>query len=157
MLFPGMPGVITGAAIMLALWLLIHFKTKKVPKGIGFDFDARNESGAFEKLLPLYVDFAKFVLGLATGSIVLLVGSSALHTAGHLPKPYASPLFLLVISIGCGILCMMWLVTDYEAYRHDPTGNAYTRLKYMRNQLLGYSSVFCFLTGYVWLIVNVTA
>jgi hypothetical protein len=153
MLFPGFYGAATGLAVFLILWLVVHLKTKKLSS---FDFDAKGEKGAFEKLLPIYLDFAKFVLGLATGSIVLLVGSSAFHIAGHLPKSYASPLFLLFISVLCGILCMMLLVTDYEAYRHDPASGSYTRPKYVRNQVLGYSSVFCFFVGYVWLIVSVT-
>ena len=138
---------------MLLLWWAVHVRTPKVKS---FHFDAKGEKGAFEKLLPVYLDFAKFVLGLATGSIVLLVGSSALHNTGQLPRSYAAPLFLLCISVLCGILCMLLLVSDYEAYRHSPDSASYTRPQYVRNQVLGYSSIFCFFVGYGWLIAAAT-
>ena len=115
-----------------------------------FDFDAQGEKGAFEKFLAVYLDLSKFLLGLASGSIVLLVGSSALRKSEHLPVSFASPLFLLTWSIFYGILFMIFLTTNYEAYRHKTS--PYTRFKYTRNVAFGYSSLLCFCIGYIWLI-----
>lgn len=123
-------------------------------RGNSFDFDAEGESGEFEKRLTSYIDISKFILGLASGSIVLLVGSSALRKAESLPTYFASPLFLLALSILYGILFMAFLTTNYEAYRHKTYD--YTKFKYTRNAALGYSSLFCFCIGYAWLIFIVT-
>jgi hypothetical protein len=150
MLFIGFPGIATGLGLFLGTWLIVFSKTK----GSSFDFDAQQEKGAFEKLLPIYVDLTKFVLGLGTGSIVLLVGSSALHSSGRLPDSFASPLFVLAASVSYGIFFMMLLTLHYEAYRHRT--KAYTRPKYVLNQALGFSALFCFVVGYSWLIIAVT-
>lgn len=151
-LFTGFCGIVVGAAVLLIMWLLAYLGTKG--KGSLFEFDARGEPGAFEKLLAPYLDILKFVLGLASGSIVLLVGSSALRKSGHLPSSFASPLFLLTVSILYGILFMVFLTTNYESYRHKTS--PYTRFMYTRNLALGYGSLFCFCIGYAWLIFIVT-
>jgi len=73
-----------------------------------------------------------------------------------LPWFFASPLFLLAFSIIYGILFMVFVIFDYEAYRHHPDSQSYTRLKYTKNQALGFSGLFCFCVGYAWLIITVT-
>jgi hypothetical protein len=153
-LFTGFYGIAVGVVVLAIVWLLAWWRLKS--KGSSFDFDSLGEKGAFEKLHTIYLDIAKFVLGLAAGSIVLLVGSSALHAAKHLPSSFASPLFLLALSILYGILFMVFLTIDYEGYRHHPNSSSYPPFKYARNQALGFGSVFCFCVGYVWLIVIVT-
>jgi len=50
---------------------------------------------SFEKILLVYLDIAKFILGLAAGGIVLVIGSSTFGQSKALPSGYASPLFLL--------------------------------------------------------------
>lgn len=150
MLFPGFFGIAVGVVLLLAMWLIASLNTK----GSVFDFDPMGEKGAFEKLLTIYLDVAKLMIGLASGSIVLLVGSSALHSAQHSPDSFASPLFLLALSIVYGILFMVFLILNYEQYRHRH--NSYTRFKYTRNQAFGFAGLSCFCVGYGWLIVNVT-
>jgi hypothetical protein len=60
-----------------------------------FYLDPASKPGAFESFLAKYIRATEFVIGLATGSIVLLVGSSALHgQSGRLPWFYAPPLLL---------------------------------------------------------------
>jgi len=49
------------------MWLLAWLALKATE----FVFDAQDEKGSFEPLLSNYLDIAKFVLGLASGSIVL--------------------------------------------------------------------------------------
>ena len=149
-MFPGSTGSLVGLIILIVTWLWCLLATKGF---ISFDFDAKGETGAFEKQLSTYLDIAKLILSLASGSVVLLVGSSALRDKGNLPRSFASPLFLLAESILYGILFMVFLTSDYEGYRHSQDGSYYTRFKYSRNQAFGYAGLFCFLTGYFWLIV----
>jgi len=53
------------------------------------------------------IRLSEFMIGLTTGSIVLLVGSAALHgQGGHLPWFSASPLLLLGGSVLYGLLLM---------------------------------------------------
>ena len=152
MLFNGFPGIIIGVLIFLGCLIVV---SRRSP-GSSFKFDADNP-GDFEKLLAMYIDLGKFLLGLASGSIVLLVGSSALHSTARLPASYASPLFLLTISIFYGILFMAFLLVNYEDHRHHPHADTYKRRRYTRNTALGWSMLGCFVVGYFWLVVIVTA
>jgi hypothetical protein len=124
-------------------------------KGGSFHHDPKGEPGAFEPFLAKYLRVAEFVITLATGSIVLLVGSSSLHgQTGKLPWIYASPLLLLAWCVVYGIVFMVWLIFNYEGYQH---GEPHTRLRYALNLALGFSALACFGVGYVWLIFCVTA
>jgi hypothetical protein len=152
-IFSGFSGITAGLAIFIVLWLIAYLTTDKAAS---FDFDALGEKGAFEKLLQSYLHLAEFILGLAAGSIVLLVGSAPFHQTGRLPWFYSSPLFLLAASIVYGVLFMVFLIMDYENYRHHPQSRTYTRFKYTRNQALGLGGLCCFCVGYVWLIIVVT-
>lgn len=151
--FPGFSGLLVGWGTIALVWLLVNFRTQKHDF---FHFDALGEKGAFERILPIYIRAAEFIIGLASGSIVLLVGSSALHANGRLPWFFASPLFVLSLSIVYGILFMVYETLDYESYRHDPERKSYNRTKYVRNQALGFGALLCFCIGYLWLIVIVT-
>lgn len=72
MLFPGFPGVATAVGLLALIWLIVYLKSKGQPVA----FDPGGKHGEFGKrLLPIYLDITEFVLGLAAGSIVLLVGS----------------------------------------------------------------------------------
>src|SRR6267142_485897 len=95
-LFAGFSGLAVGLAALVILWLFTYLK---MGTGHSFQFDAEGQQGEFEKRLTTYIDIFKFMLGLASGSIVLLVGSSALRKSELLPTSFASPLFLLVLSI----------------------------------------------------------
>jgi hypothetical protein len=142
-----------GTSTLIVTWLIVCLRTAHAPS---FEFDAQGEKGAFEKLLPIYLRLAEFILGLAAGSIVLLVGSSAFHSGGRLPWFFASPLFMLALSIIYGILFMVFLIFDYEGYRHHPGSGSYSRFKYTRNQALGFGALVCFSIGYLWLVIVVT-
>ncbi len=148
--FSGLYGILLGTGLFSVTWLLVWLALK----GTEFVFDAKDEKGSFEPLLSNYLDIAKFVLGLASGSIVLLVGTATFRPAGHLLASFAAPLFLLALSILFGLLFMASTTLNYEAYRHKT--KPYTRFKYARNLALGFSCLSCFGVGYVWLIVIVT-
>lgn len=152
-MFIGSRGILVGLVILAGAWLVAWLAKAT---GSSFDFDAQGEKGAFEKLLAIYLDIAKSILGLASGSIVLLVGSSAFRTAGRLPLSFGSPLFLLALSIVYGILFMVFITGHYEGYRHDPRSSYYTRFRYSRNQAFGFGGLICFCVGYIWLIVIAT-
>jgi hypothetical protein len=84
-------------------------------KNVNYNLDPKGVQNAFEPFLAKYLKLAETMIGLATGSIVLLVGSSALHgEPGHVPKACASPLFLLAFTILSGIACFIvayvWLI-----------------------------------------------
>jgi hypothetical protein len=159
--FPGFYGIVAGVCLFPVLWLIGWLGatgniSRTGPEEEAFHFDAQGRRGAFTTMLANYLDIAKVVLGLASGSIVLLVSSAAFHSDGRLPPSFASPLFLLALSILYGVLFMALMMLDYENYQHHPQDNTYTRPKYARNQALGFSALLCFCVGYAWLIVGVT-
>ena len=129
------------------IWLVCCLRTK----GETFTFNAGGKDGDFDKILEFYVDLAKFVVGLAAGAIVLVIGSSVFGASKHLPEAFASPLLLLALSILCGLIFMVFLVFNYEAFKHDP--RSYTRFRYVRNQAFGFAGLVSFCAGYGWLIM----
>ena len=156
MLFPGFPGVATAVGLFALIWLIVYLRTKGQP----VIFDPGNKHGEFGKrLLPMYLDITKFVLGLAAGSIVLLVGSLNLsQSSGRSLRPFASPLFLVAMSIIYGVLFMILLALNYEYHLHHPNDpQSYTRFQYTRNQSLGFGALVCFCISYMWLIAAATA
>jgi hypothetical protein len=119
--FAGFEGLIIPSIIVLAVWLNRYRTRKKAPV---YNLDPQGKSGAFEPLLQKYLHLAEFTIGLATGSIVLLIGSSVLHEKdGRLPPFYASPLLVLAASVLTGILFMVSLILNYEDVQH---GNPHT-------------------------------
>jgi hypothetical protein len=146
MSFPGLPGIATALGLFAVIWLFVSLRTGKNP----VVFDPGGKHGEFGKgLLPMYLDIAKFVLGLAAGSIVLLVGSLNLNQTNARPlRSFASPLFLVAMSIIYGVLFMILLVFNYEQHLHRPELHSYTGFKYTRNQSLGFSALACFCVRY---------
>jgi hypothetical protein len=147
--FPGFYGIATGVSLFALTWLIVWLLIDEGP----FAMDVQGEKGSFLPLFSIYLDIVKFVMGLSSGSIALLVGSATFRlngAAGPLLSSLASPLFDLAISLLCGAFFMVFMTIDYESYRHGT--RHYTRLKYSRNQALGYSCLLCFSAGYLWLI-----
>jgi hypothetical protein len=147
---PGIYGLLTGLAVLISMWTVTYLTREVGP----FNLDPGGKPGAFEPFLAKYVRVGEFVVGLAAGSIVLLIGSSALHSpAGSLPSYYASPLFLLGCCVLYGIAFMVWLIFHYEDHQH---GAKHSRKAYALSLTLGFSSLACFVIGYGWLIFMVT-
>jgi hypothetical protein len=111
-----------------------------------FTFEPKGQPGSFEPRLANYVRAVEYLLGLATGTIVLLVGSAALHPNGKLPWVFASPLIVLAFCVVYGILFMALMIYNYEEFLHH---NNYTRARYVRSQALGFSALTCFCFGYL--------
>jgi len=147
-LFAGFSGIAVGLGIPAIVALVVYRRSKDTR----IDFDLQGERGSFEKLLPIYLRFAEFVLGLGAGSIVLLVGSSAFRAGGRLPWVFASPLYLLALSVVYGIIFMLCLILDYDNYRNNPSFTPYTRAKYTRTHALAFGALICFCLGYAWLV-----
>jgi hypothetical protein len=146
---PGTSGLCVSAGVFLLVRLIAGKWT--VQNG-PFTFEPQNKPGSFEPRLANYVRAVEFVLGLATGSIVLIAGSSALHSTGKLPWVFASPLVLLACCVVFGLLFMVLMIYRYEEFLHH---NNYTRLRYIWNQTLGFSALTCFCVGYLWLVFSV--
>ena len=106
----------------------------------------------------MYLDITKSVLGLAAGSIVLLVGAMNFNQSNTRSlRAFASPLFLVAMSIIYGVLFMILLALSYEHHLHHPNEpGSYTVFQYTRNQSLGFSALVCFCLSYLWLIVAAT-
>jgi zinc transporter ZupT len=155
MLFSGFPGVATAVGLFALIWLIVYLQSKGHP----VVFDPGGKHGEFGKrLLPMYLDITKYVLGLAAGSIVLLVGSLNFNrsNAGSL-RSFASPLFLVAMSIIYGVLFMILLAVNYEHHLHHPNDpGSYTRFQYTRNRSLGVGALVCFCISYIWLIAAAT-
>ena len=149
-MFAGFSGALLAFLIFPALYLFLYF-TKKFE---AYNLDPQDQPNSFEPFLAKYLRLGEFMIGLASGSIVLLVGSSALHGQnGHLPWHYASPLLLLSSCVLYGLLFMVWLVLHYEGYQH---GDKHTKALYSLSEALGFSSLSCFVIGYFWLVIAVT-
>lgn len=149
-MFPGIAGLIVGVMLFAGIGMVSYFAKAHS----AYNLDPQNIPNAFEPFLIKYLRAGEFIVGLATGSIVLLVGSSALHgQSGHLPWFYASPLILLAESVLFGVIFMVWLIFNYEDHKH---GNPHTKMKYAVSETLGFSSLACFCLGYFWLILAVT-
>jgi hypothetical protein len=150
-MFVGIGGIITSVVIFAVISAICRKVTRKYP---GYELNPGGVPGAFEPFLQKYIRFAEFFIGLATGSIVLLVGSSALHNqGGHLPWFYASPLIILSASVLCGLIFMGWLILNYEEHAH---GTRHSPLRYAASLALGFSLITLFSVGYLWLILAVT-
>jgi hypothetical protein len=137
----------------MMLWLVRYIVNKRTSPDEGFTFEPQNQRGSFEPRLANYVRAVEYLLTLATGSIVLLVGSSAIHASGALPWVFASPLILLGFCVVYGVLFMVLLIYRYEEFLHH---NNYTRSRYVWNQSLGFSALTCFCLGYLWLVCSVS-
>jgi hypothetical protein len=145
-LLPGILGIIVGVVILMVVFVVVWLQT--IPGAYTFE---PSERGFFERMLATYLDIAKFIIGLASGGIVLIIGSSALSSSTKkLPVGYANPLFVLAMSVVYGILFMPIISLDYEGFRHGTI--QYTRWRYCRNRTLGFSALACFCVGYAWLV-----
>jgi len=159
----GWRGIAGGVAVLVVTSCIVWIR---VPKGYKPKFDKQNGKFDFLPFLSIYIDLAKFVVGLATGGIVLIVGASALgHSqpgtqapcapvAPSLPDYLAAPLFLLATSIFYALTFMTLLTLNYEAYKLK---KGHTRLQYIRNRVLAFSGLACFCVGYAWLIFAAAA
>jgi hypothetical protein len=149
-LFPGFSGTISVICIGACVWT----ERRRSKTASAYNLGPGGDPKAYEPILGRYIRFAEFMIGLATGSIVLIVGSSTLHgQGGHLPWFYASPLLLLGGSVIYGLLFMAAQLVTMEEVLH---GNPHTAFGYALNETLGYSSLICFLLGYIWLVFAVT-
>ena len=147
---PGFTSYTRPASFGAHIGIITYTAKEKGP----FNLDPKGKENAFEPILAKYLKIGETLIGLASASIVLLVGSSAFHSqGGKLPSFYASPLYLLAACIMYGICFSVWLTFNYENYQH---GNPHTRFAYSLSETLGFSSIMCFFIGYVWLIVQVT-
>lgn len=119
-----------------------------------FTFEPRGVPGSFEPILARYFRLAEFTVSLASGSIVLLIGSSVFRgDGGRLPWIFASPLIVLGACVLFAVGFMIWIQFWYEQFQH---GIAYKRFAYSVTKTLGFSSATYFCIGYIWLVIAAT-
>jgi hypothetical protein len=147
-MFNGWQGVVVGLLVLVISWTIV---SKRIAKDYVPRFDEKDRS--FETLLTIYLDVTKFIVGLAAGGIVLVVGSFALQHDCRSNRDFAAPLLLLAMSIIYGLLFMPLLVLNYESFK---LGKGHARRQYIRNRVLAYSGLSCFCIGYTWLIFVAT-
>jgi hypothetical protein len=141
---PGIGGLLAG---MLIFVLCFVAALKDAPQG-EYNFEPRGP-GSFEPRLGNYARLVEIIIGLATGSIILLAGSSIFRAGGRLPWFYGSPLVLLAMSVVYALTFLALLVRAYENFLHDP--KSYSRGPYTLNVSLAFASLLCFALGYLWL------
>ena len=151
------PGV--GIGLLVVMWLFCWLRSKPPRQKLfsnpkNYLLEEEDDKGGFEKLLASYLDIAKLVVGLASGSVVLLVGSVTVRS-GQLPESFAPPLFLLALCIIYALIFMVLVTRSYDVYRNK--ARSYSRMMYTTNQAFGYGGLLCFCGGYVWLIAIITA
>lgn len=150
-MFAGFWAIVTDLVVPVLLWCICRW-SKQHDR---YDLEPKGIAGAFEPLLQKYLRLAEFTIGLATGSIVLIVGASFLHGKdGRLPWFYANPLLVLAGSVLAGIAFMVALILSYEEVQH---GNPHTAVAYASIETCGFTSLVLFIVGYTWLIISVTA
>jgi hypothetical protein len=143
-LVPGTGGLIVGVSVFALSWVIAYLLTPYE----SITFEPRGE-GSFEPRLTNYTRAAETLISLASGSVVLLAGSSILRAGGHLPWFYASPLVLLGVNVIYGVVFIGLLIVFYEGFLHFP--NSYTRLRYSLVQAFGFAGLVCFSLAYLWL------
>ena len=140
---PGARGLICGVLIFGACYIVALCDIK--PRNYPIDPDGPR---SFEPGMNRYARLVEFLVGLATGSIVLLAGSSVLRSGGKLPLSYGSPLVLLAMSVVFSVSFLAIFIFCYEESLHK---NPYTHHWYRLVSALGFSGLICFSVGYVWL------
>ena len=114
--FSGFSGSLASLGIGLMLWVIFRGTKKEKSYNLG----PQGDPHAYEPIMNKYIRFMEFVIGIGTGSIVLIVGSSALHgREGRLPWFYASPLILITASVIYGISFMAYQILTYEDVLHE--------------------------------------
>ncbi len=148
--FPGFSGCVVSLGVVCAMW----FFRRAVKKYPTYNLGPGGDPRAYEPIMSRYIRLAEFMIGAASGSIVLFVGTSALHGGGgKLAWFYASPLLLIAASVVYGIAFMACQVLTFEEALH---GNPHTANNYALNETLGFSALICFVLGYIWLVIAAT-
>lgn len=148
--FPGFSGSTVALGVLGVMWIFRRAVKEHPAYNLGPGGDPR----AYEPIMNRYIRLAEYMVGAASGSIVLIVGSSALHgNGGKLAWFYASPLLLIAGSVVYGIAFMACQVLTFEEVLH---GNPHTANNYALNETLGFSSLICFVVGYIWLVIAAT-
>ena len=144
--FLGVAGV-TGALAATAVFAFFYVVTCfSVPKG-NYTFEHRGP-GSFEPTLKRYTHLVEFIVGLASGSIVLLGGSSVWQSGGRLPSKFGSPLVLLAASVVLLVLFLACTTFFYEDWLHN---QRQTHHRYRLSVALGFAGLLCFAVGYCFL------
>ena len=150
-MIPGFSGVLVVLVVASAVGATVHKLSWRYQ---AFTFEPRDVSGSFEPILARSFRLAEFTISLASGSIVLLIGSSVFRgNGGRLPWIFAFPLIVLGTCVLFAVGFMIWIQFWYEQFQH---GVEYKRFAYSVTKALGFSSAVYFCIGYIWLVIAAT-
>jgi len=139
----GTAGGIIGLGILIVCYLGAW---EFVPRG-KYTFEHRGP-GSFEPTLARYDGLVKFIVGLATGSIAIVTGTSLFRNAGSVPQIMGSPLVLLAMSVVFFVMFLGLTSFFYEDWLHHQNQ---THHKYRISVALGFAGLLCFAAGYFML------
>jgi hypothetical protein len=143
------PGT-SGAGVAVAVGILtLSVTLETIDSNGAYTFENGTPPQSFEPRLVGYIKTTETLIGLATGSIVLLAGSSVLRSGGKLPWLYASPMVLMGFSVIYGVFFMALLNFFYEGFLQNR--ESYAPWKYRLVNITGFSALFTFAIGYIWL------
>jgi hypothetical protein len=128
MAFAGFAGIVTGLGRFAVRRLIVFLGTK----GSSFTFDPGGNDGEFAKLCFRSTWRLQNWTWFGAGSMVFCwFGSSNFGSSNARSlKSFASPLFLVAMSIIYGVLFAIFLVLNCENHRNHPNSNCHTRFKY---------------------------
>jgi hypothetical protein len=90
----GGSGIVVSLLIPVIAWVMFRLEAGNSSP---FVFDPKGKEGTFETILEVYIRAAEVIVGLAAGSIVLLVGALAWHGTSPIPWKFAAPLFVFSV------------------------------------------------------------
>jgi hypothetical protein len=140
----GVGGLVVSVGAFIVFFIVECFT---IPPG-SYTFEPPNLGpGSFEPTLNRYQRLTEFIVGLATGSIVLLAGTSIFHADGRLPQLYGPALVLLAMSIVWLVLFISCTTFFYEDWKHHP--EIYKHWRYRLIVTFGFSGLVSFALGYL--------
>lgn len=155
--------------ILLPLGILVYFVIfSRLKKGSHYFFDPKHnqdtrlqrEGGDYERHSKQYQDLAKLAIALSAGAIAFLIGIVAsdkpinLSFAQRVQAVAPITVGLFGSCIACLVLFMIVQAVWYEQYCHVPNHDTYKRWKYALSTSLGYTGLFSFVLGFIWLAHN---
>jgi hypothetical protein len=154
---------------LCTLAFLLAFRSVAYQKdGYYYFFDAKhnassklkNENGEFGPHSQRYNDIAKLLIALSAGIIAFLINTlaNASGQQSEILKAMRSMAPIIVgffgFSIALLILFMALQAYWYEEYCHSENHNSYNRWKYAICVTLGWTGLFSFGVGVIWLAAN---
>jgi len=154
---------LAASGIAIAVYCVAFFVCYWPRRGRTFNFDAREEFGAFEPHAKRYQDLAKLILTLSTASIAFLVNflvnlnPNAVRSAYSIRLEVASAWVIAFLCLSAISLLLFLLFENlfYEDYVHSKytahprhSRETYTGARYAVNLTFGWTGLLWFFVAY---------